>query len=294
MSVLASLKPASLTDRFVAYMADLARSARRLVFKRVRRTSTVVEGEYNAGHWDRILKAQAWVQTKDPATFLVGEDRRPRLAKVEGRIVRIATDEYYRYRLGALQRLLARHAGETDALVELGVGFGYNLLSVGLDRRWQRLRGLDIAPNGIEAGRRIAAHFGLSDRLNFGSIDLTSADDPGFAEVKKATVFTYFCIEQIPYAVENVVENILRAGPRRVINIEPNAEMLDFTRARDIVSYAYIRSVDYQTRLFTVLDALERSGRIRIIARERMEFAPTIHNDGLLYCWEPVGTAGLT
>jgi hypothetical protein len=48
--------------------------------------------------------------------------------------------------------------------------------------------------------------------------------------------------------------------------------------------------MDYQTRLFGLLDRLEREGRVRIVARERMPFAPTIHNDGLLYCWEPTAS----
>ena len=44
--------------------------------------------------------------------------------------------------------------------------------------------------------------------------------------------------------------------------------------------------MDYQTRLFKLLDTLDKTGRIRILARERMRFAPTLHNDGLLYAWE--------
>ena len=102
------------------------------------------------------------------------------------------------------------------------------------------------------------------------------------------TAFTYFCSEQIPYDVRKVVENIIAAKPKRVINIEPTTELLNLANPRDIVSFLYIRSVDYQTQLFTTLDELERQGRIRIIARERMPFAPNINNDGFLYCWEPI------
>jgi hypothetical protein len=72
-----------------------------------------------------------------------------------------------------------------------------------------------------------------------------------------------------------------------VINVEPTTELLDLTDPRDLVSLCYIRSVDYQTELFSTLDELESQGRIRIIARERMPFAPSINNDGFLYCWEP-------
>jgi hypothetical protein len=38
---------------------------------------------------------------------------------------------------------------------------------------------------------------------------------------------------------------------------------------------------------FSTLDEFERKGRIRVFARERMPFAPSINNDGFLYCWEP-------
>ena len=186
-----------------------------------------------------------------------------------------------------MSELIARHAGEATSLLELGSGYGANLFSLSLDPHWSKLRGFDIAPNGIEAGRQIASHFKLDDRVSFDRIDLTDAGDPHFSELAGGTVFTYFCIEQIPYAVEAVIENIIRARPARVINIEPGVDMLKLSRPRDFTSRVYIRSMDYQTRLFKLLDTLDAQGRIRVLARERMAFAPTLHNDGLLYAWEP-------
>ena len=119
-----------------------------------------------------------------------------------------------------------------------------------------------------------------------GPIDLTERFDPNLA-IAGEVVLTYFCIEQIPYDVRKVIENIIAARPKRVINIEPTTELLDLTLPRDLVSLVYIRSVDSKTQLFSTLDELERKGRIRVVARERMPFAPSINNDGFLYCWEP-------
>jgi hypothetical protein len=208
---------------------------------------------------------------------------------VDGRLVRVTTRDYYRYRIRALSELMVRHTGGATSLLELGAGSGYNLFSLSLDSRWVRLRGLDIAPNGIEAGRQIASHFDLNDRVSFDRIDLTDASDPHFAELEGTTVFTHFCIEQIPYAVEKVIENIIRARPARVVNIEPAMDMLNLSDPRDLASRVYLKSMDYQTRLFKLLDELDKDGRIRILARERMGYAPTLHNDGLLYAWEPCG-----
>lgn len=286
------LKPASALELSKAYAVDIARSVRRIAFKNIRRTHDIVDAEYNAGEWGRILSERAWLREPSLEDFLVGHNSASRLAKVDGQIVRISTSDYYRYRLVALSQLISRLAGDATSLLELGAGFGYNLFSLSLDARWTRLRGLDIAPNGIEAGRQIAGHFGLDGRISFGRIDLTDPADPAFRELEGATILTYFCIEQIPHAVESVVGHILKARPARVINIEPAVDMLDLSSPRDIASRIYIRSMDYQTRLWTLLDELDREGRIRVTARERMNFAPTLHNDGLLYAWEPLGKPG--
>jgi hypothetical protein len=279
--------PASRLDLSWAYATDLARSLLRLAIRNVKRTGDVVDSEYNSGAWDRVLNERDWLSGHSLEEFLIGKNTASRLAKVDGQLVRIATRDYYRYRIGALSELMRRYSGGATSLLELGAGFGYNLFSLSLDPYWSRLRGLDIAPNGIQAGRHVASHFKLDDRVSFDRIDLTEAEDAHFSELAEATVFTHFCIEQIPYAVDNVIENIVRARPARVINIEPAIDMLKLSDPRDFAGRIYHRSMDYQTDLFKLLDKLHAQGRIRILARERMEYAPTLHNDGLLCAWEP-------
>ena len=285
--ILGSLPPASLPDRAVTYAIDVAKSIYRLVVRRVERTAAVVNSEYNLSNWQKVLSSRSWLNAKDLADFLTPPNPVERLRKVNNRILRVAQQQYYQYRAGALGDLIAHHCGNAEQIVELGAGYGYNLFSLHLTRPDWTLKGFDIAPNGIAAGQEIARHFGLSGKISLDRIDLTDASDPNLAAIANEVVFTYFCIEQIPYDVRKVVENIIAARPKRVINIEPTTELLDLTVPRDLVSLLYIRSVDYQTRLFSTLDELERQGRIRIIARERMPFAPSIHNDGFLYCWEP-------
>jgi hypothetical protein len=286
--IVGSLSPASLPDRAITYAVDVARSVSRLILRRIERTRDKVNSEYNLSHWQKVLSAKAWTKAADLAAFLAPPDSSESLRKVDDQILRISSEKYYRYRIGALGELIARHCGDTRRIVELGTGYGYNLFPLSLNHPDWTFKGFDISPNGIAAGREIADHFDLSDKVSFGRIDLTDAADPSLAEIEGETAFTYFCIEQIPYDVRKVVENIIAAKPKRVINIEPTTELLDLTHPRDLVSLVYIRSVDYQTQLFTTLDELERQGRIRIIARERMSFAPTINNDGFLYCWEPI------
>ncbi|WP_027566764.1 class I SAM-dependent methyltransferase [Bradyrhizobium sp. URHA0013] len=277
---------ASLADRATTYALDAVRSIGRLVMRRVKRTADVVNSEYNLLIWQRVLTARAWTKTNDLSEFLIPPNTAQELRKVDNQICRIAAQDYYRYRAKALGELIARHA-DSKRIVELGTGYGYNLFSLHLDHPEWTFKGFDIAPNGIATGREVAAHFGLSDKVALDRIDLTDASDINFAAIEGEVVFTYFCIEQIPYDVRKVVDNIIAARPKRVINIEPTTELLNLADPRDIVSFLYIRSVDYQTQLFSTLDEYERQGRIRILARERMPFAPSIHNDGFLFCWEP-------
>src|ERR1700761_3674091 len=146
-----------------AYAANVARSFGRMALKNRRRTRGVVDSEYNGGTWERILAERSGFGTQTMEEFLAGKDNAPRLAKVDGQIVQLSTRDYYRYRIGALSELMAKHAGEARSLLVLGSGFGYNLFSLSLDPRWTKLVGFDISPNGIEAGRQIAKHFELDD-----------------------------------------------------------------------------------------------------------------------------------
>jgi hypothetical protein len=286
--ILESLSPASLPDRAITYAVDVAKSVYRLVLRRMERTQDKVNSEYNLVNWQKVLSNKAWLKAKTIPDFLAPPDSNERLRKVDGRILRISAQKYYEYRIGALGDLIAPYCRDAGGIVELGTGYGYNLFSLHHSHPEWMLKGFDIASNGIAAGREIADHFGLTGKISFNRIDLTDASDPNLAAITNEVVFTYFCIEQIPYDVRKVIDNIIAAKPKRVINIEPTTELLNLSHPRDMVSLLYIRSVDYQTQLFTTLDELERQGRIRIIARERMPFAPSINNDGFLYCWEPI------
>jgi hypothetical protein len=285
--ILGSLSPASLPDRALAYGIDMAKSVYRLILRRIERTQDKVNSEYNLLHWQKILSNKAWNKAKDLTDFLAPPDLNERLRKVDNQILRIDGQKYYRYRIRAWGDLIGRFGGDDKEIVELGTGYGYNLFSLHVGHPDWTLKGLDISPNGIAAGREIANRFDLSDRISFDRIDLTDPSDPNLGAITGKVVLTYFCIEQIPYDVRKVIENIIASKPKRVVNVEPTIEMLNLSHPRDLVSLLYIRSVDYQTQLFSTLDELERQGRIRIIARERMPFAPSINNDGLLYCWEP-------
>jgi SAM-dependent methyltransferase len=242
--------------------------------------------EYDQGSWNRVLRERTWERAQSLDDFLLGDDTGMRIARVDGRSVRIRTRDYYRYRIEALAEAIRRYAEDRTELVELGCGYGYNLFSLAMRGPW-RLVGFDISENATEAGRAIAQHFALDRRIEFGLLDMTCADAVNFQRITDKQVFTHFSLEQLPYAVEGVVRNLLAHRPARVIHVESAAALLRLWRPRELLNYLYLRSMDYQTRLLMVLRRLERDGALRIVACERSPFAPTLHNDGCFIIWEP-------
>ena len=267
-------------------LQGLALACARALFRRTPRQRARVAQEYEDGAWKRVRAERRWERCASLEEFLLGENDEMRIARVDGACVRIRTKDYYRHRVEALTHLMRRYViGEE--VVELGCGYGANLLSLALRGPWPRLVGLDISENAIAAGREIVQRFGLGERVRFGRVDLTAADDPGFREIAGKTAFSYFCIEQVPYSVAAVVRNILAQRPRRVIHVESAPKLLHLWRPRDLLNYLHVRSMDYQTELLAVLEKLHADGAIRIVERQRTTFAPTLHNDGFVIVWEP-------
>ena len=55
-----------------------------------------------------------------------------------------------------------------------------------------------------DAAGQIRAHFGLQDRVSFHQLDLLDGRHPSFANLSGATVFTYYCFEQLKQVGERV------------------------------------------------------------------------------------------
>jgi len=267
---------------------SIAKSVGRIALRGARRSRSRVTSEYDQGAWLTQKRERRWEGARDLHDYLVGAmPQAERIAKVQGRFVRIPTKEYYVYRVRALQELIADAAGDATELLELGCGSGTNLFTLALSPRWQRLDGLDLSRNGIEVARAVAERFGLASRMRFDLLDLTDPDHTSYPLVAGRTLFTWFCLEQIPRATDLVIQTLLRHRPRRVIHVEPGPDFLDLRYPPDLANSIYLRSVDYQRQLLQVLENHQGQGQLKILTRRRLGFAPTLQHEGILAVWEP-------
>jgi SAM-dependent methyltransferase len=253
---------------------------------RVRRDKTRVQIDYDLGAWKTILDEKKWLRCGSVQEYVVPPDQQVRIAKIQNRLVRIRTCDYYTYRLHILQEIMKQYAGHEREIVELGAGCGHNILSLALTNTWDHLAGFDVAENGIQAAREAAQYFNIRN-VDFDRLDLTNGKDANFKKIRGKTVFTYYCLEQLKYSTSTVIRNLILAGVKRVIHMEPTTELLRMWLPMDIVNYCYITRLDYQNNLLTSLRRVEKEGGIRIIDLKRLYYAPSYKNDPTLVCWEP-------
>ncbi len=266
---------------------DVLGNLKALVTSRIRRDRQQVRKEYDLGVWKSALDLKQWLLCKNLREYVTGTEQQVWVSKVGNRLVRIKACDYYVYRTQRLQEVIQQYAGHEPEVIELGCGCGYNLFALALMNHWPRLGGFDISPHALEAAREAAQHFGIAN-VSFGTLDLTNGDDPSFQAIGDKTVFTYLCLEQLKYHTPAVVENLLRAGVRRVIHIETTHELLRLLSLKDWATYLYVLRMDYQDNLLKTLKAFEKRGVLRIVDVKRLYYSPVHRNDPTLICWEPV------
>jgi hypothetical protein len=273
--------------RCVIYGRSIARSMARLALKRLPRTTERVRDEYHAGHWARFLNEKRWECVPDLLSLLKGPKDVDIVANMHGQPTRMSGGTYYSYRQEALREIFQREFTDDIDIVEIGAGWGYNIFSMALEFPKRHFLGLEISEHAVAAGRKIAAHFGIEDRVSFDLFDATRTDDPGWKTLTGRGCFTFFCIEQLPRAVKSVISNILDARPARVLHFEPHGEISNALNPADWANYLYVRSVDYQTDLLPILRQFDSTGAIRLLKTEKLPFSPTIDNRGCFVAWQP-------
>lgn len=251
-----------------------------------------MRNEYEHGQWSKVLSSKEWRRHQSVRDYVTSSSSGDTsiMCIVDGVVTSARRSSYYCYRAQKLSGIMKRYARSTDRLVEIGAGAGTNLFSLySEDLPFRSFIGLDISRNAIQAGSEIASHFGITS-ITFDSIDLLNGDDPGYPLLRGNTVFTYYCLEQLHRNLSVVIENILRAKPSIIINIEPTRELLRRSSLLDLNSIVYSHAMDYPGNIISTLRSYADMGRIVIDSVEKLDYAPTLRNYPSLVVWRPSDT----
>jgi hypothetical protein len=284
----AQARPLGFFGEVGVYVRSIVLDVGHRLLRRRRRGPHQVSADYDQGEWAQQAAARNWERSASLEAYVEKSwVDRDLICLVDGRLWRMPAAAYYRMRRRKLAAVMRRFAGDADELVEVGSGTGANLFALALEGRWEKLRGLELSPTGRAVAGEIAGHFGVEDRVTFDEIDLLDAASPGFDLLKGRTVFTYYCLEQLPNDTERVMRNLCAAGIRRAIHLEPSFELLERRSLRDLASLSYVWRQDYQRTILATARRLEAEGLIRIVAIERLYHSPTWRNPPTLLVWEP-------
>lgn len=268
------------------YLRSIGIDAAHKLLKRRRRTRGQVEKDYEAGDWKREQDEAAWLKN---ATLVDYADRahlkREMRVTIGGRLRRMQARDYYRFRRLQLASIMEEYAGDAERLVELGSGTGAIIYELAASMPDKSFLGLDLSERGIEVAREIADHYGV-ERAEFDRIDLLDAASPGYAHLKDATVFSHYCLEQLPRATETIFRNVMAAGARRYIMIEPTFELLGKGSLRDLATWSYVLRQDYQRSIVKTAQKLEAEGLIRIVETRRLGFVSSHRHFGTLLVFD--------
>lgn len=280
-------KPISKFFAFYLCLKSIAFDIAHKLLKQRKRSLQQVNDDYDKGEWSDEFKKKRWLNADGLEGYVVPNDNRQIIAMIEGCFVKVSVSEYYAYRTNCLERALTKYSDGTKDLVELGCGAGRNLFALASTGRWNQLRGYDLSATGIDVSRAVIKHFSL-DHIKTGHINLLDTKSDGFSYLRGSTVFTVYCLEQLPGHVEEVIRNLVATGVKRVIHIEPTLELFSGFSLKDLATITYVWRQDYLRNLVTVARKLEQEGLIKIVEVCRLNFAPTIRNDPTLVVWEPV------
>ncbi|MDP2183054.1 MAG: class I SAM-dependent methyltransferase [Actinomycetota bacterium] len=260
--------------------------AHKAIFRRSR-TKQKVTSDYDQGEWADLLRDRKWERSGSLEEYLIPDVRGRIKVLIDQRVHEVDAEAYYALRSRKLVDILSANDGGASELIEIGCGAGRNLFTLAAHGRWQHIHGFDISPTGLAVIGEVAARFNLTN-VSASSIDLLEESYCDHPRLKGSTVFSYYCLEQLPAHAERVIRRLVAAGVRRGLHIEPSLELFSPWRLQDIATVSYIWRQDYQRSLVTAVRSLEKEGLLRMVKAERLGYAPSVRNEPTLVVWEAV------
>lgn len=264
----------------------ISRSLLKYFFKKNQRSAEQVKKEYDIGSWLKTLQEKKWDKYDNIVSFVTRKGAaQSKLCIIKGQVQLTTIEEYYTYKRERLSEIIFHWSSAEDSICELGCGAGFNILSLASSDGHRKFMGFDISKNGILAATEAAQYFKINNVM-FGLLDLLDDQSAVWKELEGKVIFTHFCLEQLTRAIPKVIENMVKARPKRVIHIETSWDLLNGGLV-DWATKLHVLGLDYQRNLQSTLSDFEKAQKIKIIKTERLDFAPLARNFPTLNVWEP-------
>ena len=213
-----------------------------------------------------------WSKNHDPLSIISmyeGETTKRQELMIEGKHLFFGSiQEKYPQYLNEIINNLKQYKHEK--IVELGCGKGGLLFELNKNE-FNNLQGFDLSKNAIKGAKDYAIKNNIN--IDFDVLDITKK----IPNLDDSIIVTHTCLEQLKNNMPTVIENMINANPKLVINFEVDYENCSYFQKK------YNESKDYQNNLITELV----NHKVKIIKREKFNFALKYLNQPSVIIWKP-------
>lgn len=239
-------------------------------------------GVWNAG-WDENLRE--YRRTRDLNALVPRFIRPDQVVRWQQQYVRPRNPRFELDFVTVLRAwLYTRYFADVGSVHEFGCGTGFNLVLLGQMFPGKPLHGLDFVESAVALVNAIGAETGLP--LKGHLFDMTSPDQ-AYALPQDAGVLTFGALEQLASRIDAYIEFLLLKRPKRVVHVEPTAELYDETNLPDALAARFHRKRGYTEGLLPRLQALAREGRIELLHVKRTGFGSLFMEGYTCMVWAP-------
>jgi len=232
----------------------------------------MVEDTYESGIYKNLKQSKLWDLSLDDLLRIdfsnIDEQNKEIIYENKRKLVRNYRNHIWEKIQDEFVKKFTPFIKPDDHIIELGCGYGRHLFTLKKYGFKNRMSGYDISTNAIEVAQQINKKFDMG--IDFGVQDYTQKLE---IDLQGKTVFTYATLEQVKYALEKAIDNIINGQPRQVIHFETVPQLLDNNFYKLMVTLNRFRK-DYPSKLLNILQQKE----ISITHLEKNEICTSILN----------------
>jgi len=158
------------------------------------------------------------------------------------------------------KKLASIFSSRDSNILELGSGYGWNLISLRYHGFTGELYGIDISPTAVQLCNEISDHLKLAIKAQVLDIKYIKKDsiDTSLFDI----ILIYQVLEQLPEDIEAILYNIVHLFPNKKFFLIESASELFPKSLSDILTRIYIKKQNYQNTVLKNLRKLENEGLI--------------------------------
>jgi hypothetical protein len=168
---------------------------------------------------------------------------------------------------------------------EFGSGSGFHLIPI--TRRFpdKNIFGSDFVQTAVDLINNVAKHYDYN--LSASLFNLIQPNS-NYKIPESSVVCTFGAIEQIASKFDNFLDFLLERKPELCIHIEPAVEMYDDKNLVYSLAIKFHRKRGYSEGMIPKLEAMDKSGKIKLLKIKRLNFGGLMFEGFTLMIWKPL------